>query len=77
MLLLVYNLPSINRVEGLILFWFLQGTKIIDESQDQDTTDLHKCVAYIRDLVPNTDISEVSLISDDTLLVFCTVEAFE
>lgn len=77
MLLLVYNLPSIFRVEGLILFWFLQGTKIIDESQDQDTTDLHKCVAYIRDLVPNTDKSEVSLISDDTLLVFCTVEAFE
>ncbi|KAF3641836.1 Thiamine pyrophosphokinase 2 [Capsicum annuum] len=27
------------------------GTKIIDESQDQDTTDLHKCVAYIRDLL--------------------------
>ncbi|MCD9639951.1 cAMP-dependent protein kinase subunit [Datura stramonium] len=27
------------------------GTKIIDESHDQDTTDLHKCVAYIRDLL--------------------------
>ncbi|KAF3658147.1 Thiamine pyrophosphokinase 2 [Capsicum annuum] len=27
------------------------GTKIIDESQDQDTTDLHKCVACIRDLL--------------------------
>ncbi|CAN4091436.1 unnamed protein product [Withania somnifera] len=27
------------------------GTKIIDESQDQDTTDLHKCVSYIRDLL--------------------------
>lgn len=25
------------------------GTKIIDESQDQDTTDLNKCVTYIRD----------------------------
>lgn len=29
----------------------MQGTKIIDESQDQDTTDLHKCVACIRDLL--------------------------
>lgn len=27
----------------------MQGTKIIDESQDQDTTDLNKCVTYIRD----------------------------
>jgi thiamine pyrophosphokinase len=49
-----------NHVEGLMVFGFLQGTKIIDESQDQDTTDLHKCVAYIRDLIPNTDKSEVS-----------------
>uniref|UniRef100_A0A1S3ZN63 Thiamine pyrophosphokinase 2-like n=1 Tax=Nicotiana tabacum TaxID=4097 RepID=A0A1S3ZN63_TOBAC len=29
----------------------LHGTKIIDESHDQDTTDLHKCVAYIRELL--------------------------
>ncbi|XP_070028547.1 outer mitochondrial transmembrane helix translocase-like isoform X3 [Nicotiana sylvestris] len=35
-----------------------QGTKIIDESHNQDITDLHKCVAYIRELLnpehPNT-----------------------
>lgn len=43
-----------------MLFCFLQGTKIIDESDDQDTTDLHKCVAYIRDLTPNVDKSPVS-----------------
>lgn len=29
----------------------IQGTKIVDESQDQDTTDLHKCVVYICDLL--------------------------
>lgn len=28
----------------------MQGTKVVDASDDQDTTDLHKCVAYIRDL---------------------------
>ena len=38
----------------------IQGTKILDESQDQDTTDLHKCVAYIRDFTPNLDKSNVS-----------------
>jgi thiamine pyrophosphokinase len=43
-----------------MLFCFMQGTKIIDESEDQNTTDLHKCVAYIRDLTPDTDKSEVS-----------------
>nr|GMD60950.1 thiamine pyrophosphokinase 1 isoform X2 [Ipomoea batatas] len=26
------------------------GSKVVDESHDQDTTDLHKCVAYIHDL---------------------------
>ncbi|XP_027071628.1 thiamine pyrophosphokinase 2-like [Coffea arabica] len=27
----------------------MQGTKIVDASHDQDTTDLHKCVVYISD----------------------------
>nr|GMD59430.1 thiamine pyrophosphokinase 1 isoform X1 [Ipomoea batatas] len=26
------------------------GSKVVDESHDQDTTDMHKCIAYIRDL---------------------------
>lgn len=38
----------------------MQGTKILDESHDQDTTDLHKCVAYIRDSTPNLEKSNVS-----------------
>ena len=33
----------------------LQGTKIVDESHDQDTTDLHKCVAFIRDFHADTE----------------------
>ncbi|CAJ2632032.1 unnamed protein product [Trifolium pratense] len=40
-----------------------EGTKIIDESEDQDTTDLHKCVAYIRDLTPDTDKSELCILA--------------
>lgn len=44
----------------LILFFVrLQGTNIVDESHDQDTTDLHKCVSFvIRDL-PIPDKSNV------------------
>lgn len=33
------------------------GTKIVDESHDQDTTDLHKCVAFI---AQNSLVSDVS-----------------
>ena len=59
-LLYVHLESCINHVKGLMLVFFLQGTKIIDESHDQDTTDLHKCVTYMRDLTPKVDGSEVS-----------------
>lgn len=60
-LLIYLHLKScINHGKGLMLVFFLQGTEIIDESHDQDTTDLHKCVTYIRDLTPKIDGSEVS-----------------
>uniref|UniRef100_A0A452YYH9 Thiamin pyrophosphokinase catalytic domain-containing protein n=1 Tax=Aegilops tauschii subsp. strangulata TaxID=200361 RepID=A0A452YYH9_AEGTS len=36
------------------------GTKIADQSHDQDTTDLHKCVAFITDNSPGSDKSNVS-----------------
>ncbi|XP_071738322.1 thiamine pyrophosphokinase 1 isoform X1 [Rutidosis leptorrhynchoides] len=29
------------------------GTHVVDNSDDQDTTDLHKCISYVRDLVPD------------------------
>ncbi|KAJ6815133.1 thiamine pyrophosphokinase 1-like isoform X1 [Iris pallida] len=38
-------------------FYINLGVKIVDESHDQDTTDLHKCVSYICD---STDGSEKS-----------------
>lgn len=31
------------------------GVKIVDASHDQDTTDLHKCVVYIRDCTPDAE----------------------
>lgn len=40
--------------------YHMQGTKVMDESHDQDTTDLHKCVSYIRDFAPTAEKSSVS-----------------
>jgi hypothetical protein len=37
----------------------LQGAKIIDESHDQDTTDLHKCISFITTNPPGPDNSNV------------------
>lgn len=36
-------------------FYSKLGTTIIDQSHDQDTTDLHKCVLFIRDHTPELD----------------------
>ncbi|GAB4829872.1 cAMP-dependent protein kinase subunit [Ancistrocladus abbreviatus] len=36
--------------------------KIIDESHDQDTTDLHKCISYIQDSVPEFEKSELCIL---------------
>lgn len=41
----------------LLLF---QGTQVIDESEDQDTTDLDKCILYVRDSTLNQESSRVS-----------------
>ncbi|XP_027348890.1 thiamine pyrophosphokinase 2 isoform X1 [Abrus precatorius] len=43
-------------------FYKKLGTQIIDESHDQDTTDLHKCVTYIRDLTPSIDQSALCIL---------------
>lgn len=54
---------DMDSIRTEVLDFYAQlGTKIIDESHDQDTTDLHKCVAYIRDLTPNTDRSELCIL---------------
>ncbi|KAK8635625.1 hypothetical protein V6N13_004352 [Hibiscus sabdariffa] len=41
------DMDSIRK--DVLDFYKSIGTKIIDKSHDQDTTDLHKCVTYIRD----------------------------
>ncbi|MED6155221.1 cAMP-dependent protein kinase subunit [Stylosanthes scabra] len=43
-------------------FYTNLGTNIVDASHDQNTTDLHKCVAYIRDLTPNTHKSPLCIL---------------
>ncbi|KAJ7972951.1 Thiamine pyrophosphokinase [Quillaja saponaria] len=43
-------------------FYSNLGTKIIDESHDQDTTDLHKCVKYICDFTSNLDKSSLCIL---------------
>ncbi|KAJ6390498.1 hypothetical protein OIU77_024663 [Salix suchowensis] len=43
-------------------FYTNLGTKVVDESHDQDTTDLRKCVAYVRDLAPNLDKSNLCIL---------------
>ncbi|XP_077226368.1 thiamine pyrophosphokinase 1-like [Tasmannia lanceolata] len=43
-------------------FYSNLGTKIVDDSHDQDTTDLHKCVAYIRDSTPDLEKSNLSIL---------------
>lgn len=45
----------------------MQGTQVIDASDDQDTTDLHKCVAYIQDL-PNLKNQDVSIVLPNLFL---------
>lgn len=62
---------------ALLCFWFLlllfvpfQGTQVIDESHDQDTTDLDKCILYIRDSASNLESSRVSSSFNKALCFF-------
>jgi thiamine pyrophosphokinase len=43
-------------------FYTRLGTRVFDESHDQDTTDLHKCIAYIRDFTPTVDKSNLCIL---------------
>ncbi|KAL5155702.1 Thiamine pyrophosphokinase 2 [Glycine soja] len=56
----IHVMQKMNSKLNLLVL--TKGTKIIDESHDQDTTDLHKCVAYIRDLTPNIDGAELCIL---------------
>ncbi|XP_020870423.1 thiamine pyrophosphokinase 1 isoform X1 [Arabidopsis lyrata subsp. lyrata] len=55
------------RSNMLSLFFSLQGTKVIDESQDQDTTDLDKCILYIRDSTLNQESSRLHILATGAL----------
>ncbi|OMO63807.1 hypothetical protein CCACVL1_22255 [Corchorus capsularis] len=43
-------------------FYKSLGKEIIDNSHDQDTTDLHKCITYIRDFAPQLDKSNLCIL---------------
>ncbi|RXH85124.1 hypothetical protein DVH24_041892 [Malus domestica] len=51
--------PLLRSFASYVAFDVAVGTQIINESEDQDTTDLHKCIAYICDSAPNLDKSNV------------------
>lgn len=59
-LLSINAIPSLGSV--LSFLPLVQGTKVVDESHDQDTTDLHKCISFIHDVTPDLDKSKVSFI---------------
>ncbi|XP_065861317.1 thiamine pyrophosphokinase 1 isoform X2 [Euphorbia lathyris] len=54
------DMDSIRR--EVLDFYVSLGTKVVDESHDQDTTDLHKCVVYIRDSTPDIDKSKLCIL---------------
>lgn len=43
-------------------FYSKLGAKIIDQSHDQETTDLHKCLRFIKDSTPELDKSKLKVL---------------
>ncbi|XP_068660234.1 thiamine pyrophosphokinase 1-like isoform X2 [Aristolochia californica] len=43
-------------------FYVNLGTRIANEAHDQDTTDLHKCIAYIRDSTPEVNKNSLNIL---------------
>lgn len=54
------DLDSVRK--DVLGFYSNLGTKVVDESDDQDTTDLHKCIAYIRDITSDNDKSNLCIL---------------
>nr|VDD53602.1 unnamed protein product [Brassica oleracea] len=48
-------------------FYLSLGTKVIDESHDQDTTDLDKCILFIRDSPLNQESSKLQILATGAL----------
>ncbi|KAG0589818.1 hypothetical protein M758_1G047000 [Ceratodon purpureus] len=43
-------------------YYSKMGTTIIDQSHDQDTTDLHKCMRFIKDSTPELDKTQIKVL---------------
>ncbi|KAL5713029.1 thiamine diphosphokinase [Ranunculus cassubicifolius] len=54
------DMDSIRK--EVLNFYLNLGTKVVDESEDQDTTDLHKCVAFIQDSISNDEKSSLCIL---------------
>ncbi|KAK9726295.1 hypothetical protein RND81_05G204400 [Saponaria officinalis] len=48
--------------DDVLDYYSKQGCNTIDESQDQDTTDLHKCIAHISNLTPDSEKSNLCIL---------------
>ncbi|XP_010556747.1 PREDICTED: thiamine pyrophosphokinase 1 isoform X3 [Tarenaya hassleriana] len=48
-------------------FYVSLGTKVVDESHDQDTTDLHKCISYIHESTPDHEKSRLHILATGAL----------
>ncbi|KAI3805920.1 hypothetical protein L1987_21808 [Smallanthus sonchifolius] len=47
---------------GVLNFYRNLGTKIVNNSDDQDTTDLHKCITYVLDVVSDDEKSNLCIL---------------
>lgn len=54
------DLDSIR--EDVLDFYAKLGTEVVNEGHDQDTTDLHKCVAFIHDRTPQMELSNLCIL---------------
>ncbi|XP_023645463.1 thiamine pyrophosphokinase 1 isoform X1 [Capsella rubella] len=59
------DMDSIRR--DVLDFYVSLGTQVIDESHDQDTTDLDKCILYIRDSASNLESSRFQILATGAL----------
>ncbi|AEE27490.1 unnamed protein product [Arabidopsis thaliana] len=59
------DMDSIRR--DVLDFYINLGTKVIDESHDQDTTDLDKCILYIRHSTLNQETSGLQILATGAL----------
>ncbi|ESQ36645.1 hypothetical protein EUTSA_v10008492mg [Eutrema salsugineum] len=59
------DMDSIRR--DVLDFYVSLGTKVIDESHDQDTTDLDKCILYIRGSTLNQESCRLQILATGAL----------